>query len=189
MGCDIHMYVEKKHKGKWINIDYWKLDDYYENKPGDYKFEIVEMYGDRNYRLFAVLADVRNYSNNKPISEPKGFPDDASWIVKEEYERWIGDGHSHSYLTLSELKKHAKENNVTKYSGMVSPKAAAEIDRGIFPELWCMETTDKDWVYREWEEKECVLDPLIKVLEERAKEWVWGDINNDDIRIVFWFDN
>ena len=108
MGCDIHCYAERKNKdGKWeivgnkekeeedgcINIDY---------KP----------YVNRNYNLFAILANVRNgtafagYKTGEgfnPISNPKGVPSDASEDYASITEQWVGDGHSHSYFTLREL--------------------------------------------------------------------------------------
>ena len=102
MGCDIHCYAERKNKdGKWEIVgnvkkeeDGWVSIDY-------------EPYHDRNYNLFAILANVRNGTafagcetgeGFNPISNPKGVPSDAS----EDYE-WVGDGHSHSYFTLREL--------------------------------------------------------------------------------------
>lgn len=34
MGCDIHVYLEKKtvinNVTKWVNIDYWRLNPYYD---------------------------------------------------------------------------------------------------------------------------------------------------------------
>lgn len=42
----------------------------------------------------------------RPISEPKGIPSDASSDYKMEAEEWGCDGHSHSYLTVAELKAY-----------------------------------------------------------------------------------
>ena len=105
MGCDIHCYAERKNKdGKWeivgnkekeedglINIDY-------------------EPYVNRNYNLFAILANVRNGAafagcrtgeGFNPISNPKGIPSDASEDYASITKQW--DGHYHSYFTLREL--------------------------------------------------------------------------------------
>ncbi len=65
MGCDIHVIVEEKQFDQWI-----ALKDYY--------------FLNRNYCMFALLADVRNNSNVMPFSKPKGIPDDASLEVKED---------------------------------------------------------------------------------------------------------
>jgi hypothetical protein len=40
MGCDIHGIIEIRYKGKWVGI---------------------EEFGERNYKIFSKLADVRNY--------------------------------------------------------------------------------------------------------------------------------
>lgn len=63
---------------------------------------IVESKGGRNYWLFNLLADVR-YGPDwlKPLDSPRGVPDDASYAYRQLVEDWDGDGHSHSYFTLT----------------------------------------------------------------------------------------
>lgn len=199
MGCDIHLYTEINRviKGelKWVNCDNWKINHYYEKGSDENEYEVNHLYSDRNYRLFAVLADVRNYSDNKFICEPKGFPKDASNEVIKEYESWDMDGHSHSYFTLSELKEFRRHNNITKYSGLMTQENADMVDAGEMPNEWCQETTRNDYVYREWEREESPLDKLISLLDKRMREefWIWDNEEKpefeDKIRIVFWFDN
>jgi hypothetical protein len=63
----------------------------------------VEVEIARNYKLFSLLADVRNINNIEPISPPRGVPDDASFFYIDRVESWSDDGHSHSYYLLSEL--------------------------------------------------------------------------------------
>lgn len=87
MGCDIHFYVEQRQKdGSWEVIG--SRDSFY---------------GDRNYLLFSILADVRNHREYPviPISEPKGFPDDVSSEIEEEDRG--ADWHSRTWLSLSEI--------------------------------------------------------------------------------------
>jgi hypothetical protein len=124
MGCDIHFYTERyttdsNYEGpkdlseeretklnvvlednnlepKWVSADKWTKGKYDEGE-----WEADELYGDRNYHLFGVLADVRG--SGDCISEPRGIPDDISSGYKYIIDRWDGDGHSHSYFTLSEL--------------------------------------------------------------------------------------
>ena len=63
MGCDIHMHVERRSsfrngdKTEWVNGDYFSI-----KHPHDPDCSIIhqDLYGDRNYALFAVLANVRN---------------------------------------------------------------------------------------------------------------------------------
>lgn len=123
MGCDIHLMAEKKvfhvddkdkEKGVWINIDKWVVNETrfrYSSEGEKYPTMTItyddRFYKGRNYNLFTALAGVRSFEfDNAPpiISEPKGFPKDASPQVKSENKRWKGDGHSHSWLTLSEIK-------------------------------------------------------------------------------------
>lgn len=97
MGCDIHLFVE--HRDKYKN---WR--DVY--KPLKSKYGWHENYYatiNRHYDLFAILADVRNSSNVKPISKPRGLPEDVSLGVKANADNDGSDGHSHSWLTLEEL--------------------------------------------------------------------------------------
>lgn len=88
MGCDIHIHIEVKFRGNW------------------------EHYGtpqvSRWYRLFAKMANVRNAEPHdkdyiKPISDPKGMPDDVTTLTAHDNERGSGDWHSHSWLDLDEI--------------------------------------------------------------------------------------
>lgn len=101
MGCDIHLFVEKRENGVWVPVDNWKPSEDY---PGSLDVDYEEgFYHGRCYTLFSVLADVRNESGKyriKPICEPKGLPDDVTEPVKA---CWDCDGHSHSWHTLADL--------------------------------------------------------------------------------------
>lgn len=69
MGCDIHNHVEYKRtvngEQGWICGDYFSVNPYYEegNEDGETPYSLVDFCGDRNYSLFATLANVRNYGN------------------------------------------------------------------------------------------------------------------------------
>jgi hypothetical protein len=96
MGCDIHIHMETRESPNHP----------WEDSAGDFPCwgdEISEAPFDwRSYCMFSFLAGVR--SNGGPcISKPRGIPTDASPEVQAEKERWDGDGHSHSWLTLEEL--------------------------------------------------------------------------------------
>src|SRR5690606_27440711 len=107
MGTDIHCQCEYYKDNKWNWI--WKGVS--KDVNVDYKANVLNF--DRNYDLFAILADVRNgygfagvYTGDgfNYISEPKGLPEDMSEELKKaiETERvWLGD-HDFSYLTSSE---------------------------------------------------------------------------------------
>jgi hypothetical protein len=121
MGCDIHLYVEVKKKGKWEPADEWST---YEKEYGDEDKDTNNdpvipygkgFYNSRNYSLFGMLANVRNGVGFAgvdtgealvPIAEPRGLPDDVSSIIRENSDHWGGDGHSHSHLTVKELMEY-----------------------------------------------------------------------------------
>lgn len=123
MGYDIHMYVEKYENNEWIPVaGKHPMFDFYYNQSLKalteseriLKFQQAKNYDtttmdkwfycDRNYTLFSLLANVRNYDGEiEPISEPRGIPEDVSDFVNSRWESWHGDGHSDSYFTLKEL--------------------------------------------------------------------------------------
>lgn len=78
MGCDIHGWVEKKTDKGWVGIA--ELKD-----------------GERNYGRFTMLAGVRGDG-----PDPLGIPDDASQTTEHFIEEWGDDGHSHSFIPLTE---------------------------------------------------------------------------------------
>jgi hypothetical protein len=109
MGCDIHLYVEKRanQSHDWESADKWTKD-----RDDSVMRVDQEFYDGRNYRLFSILANVRNghgFAGVKtgdgfvPISEPRGLPSDVSPNVAALSESWGEDGHSHSYLTVAEI--------------------------------------------------------------------------------------
>lgn len=59
MGCDIHVCCERKnYEGKWINCDHFKLNPYFDSDDEEIdKWWIVPIFDDRNYSLFATLAE------------------------------------------------------------------------------------------------------------------------------------
>tara|TARA_R110002110_G_scaffold45411_2_gene138530 strand:+ start:589 stop:1212 length:624 start_codon:yes stop_codon:yes gene_type:complete len=71
-------------------------------------------YGGRCYRLFGILAGVRDTSQPMigGIDYPKGAPTDMSPEVYEIVDEYGVDGHSHNYYTVGELldSPYAKMN-------------------------------------------------------------------------------
>lgn len=205
MGTDIHLYVEykkKKYNGEesktWVSGDYLMYNPYYEaDQEEDWEEEIVvkNLYGSRNYYLFDVLAGGRSGNDADAIFPARGIPEDSCGLIKKQKERWDGDGHTYSWLTLKEMKDHQKNSTIIKHQGWVSNDQKTLLDTTgespIYYDDW--ETPNKVWA--EWSEPDTTLNGIIKLLEERAYEIFnngWGDYseeNDDKIRIVFWFDN
>lgn len=101
LGCDIHTYKEFKINGEWVTGDTWR--EYY-----GFSEPVEEIYDGRNYHLFGLLAGVRAYRYAydpiHPVLEPKGLPDDICKEVKQANKERDEDWHSHSWLTISEIK-------------------------------------------------------------------------------------
>lgn len=104
MGCDIHLWYERKNfLSEWedvpVPLDEWKAG------PLDH----------RSYAIFGFLADVRNYSAIKPICEPRGWPedfryssagrtDDRYWCRDDyDYDFMFDEYHTHTWLSIDEL--------------------------------------------------------------------------------------
>ena len=81
MGCDIHVHTEVKINGEWHHLGNPNVG--------------------RHYALFAKMANVRNRGDITPIAEPRGLPDDITFLTRFDKER--DGGHSYSYLTGEEI--------------------------------------------------------------------------------------
>lgn len=99
MGCDIHVHTEVKINGKWEHVGNPNVS--------------------RNYQLFAKMAGVRG--DEPAIVEPRGFPPDASFLTRFDYEHDGSDAHTPSWLTGEEIDLldewyRAKYNSSTRYT-------------------------------------------------------------------------
>lgn len=184
MGCDIHAFAERKSEGKWKQIK----REFKHNTFGEgYYFE-DELDMGRNYELFAFLADVRNSDGIIPISQPKGIPEDASLGYLAEVEDWDGDGHSHSYFTLAELKTIPRKLLNQKINDRRI--ILAKDDKGQVTET-CRGTNGKNLgevgerkIFTLFQRDKTPIQTLIEELEE-----VRYENEDDEIRLVFFFDN
>lgn len=179
MGADIHTWVEARRGGAWAEVKpVFPLDDferdYHKDEPG----YVRQIWDQRSYAMFGVLADVRNYSAVPPIAEPRGLPDDLSPEVRGQVD---DDGflHSQSYYTLKELlefdwAKPCKDRRVTRRTGPNSfdGGCTGEPGEGVMTTYGahCGERFTGD----------------LKVLEEWAKAEGHAP---EDVRVVFAFDN
>lgn len=210
MGCDIHMFVEYKrskgvrgtvegkkvHNEQWVNGDNFRKIPFYDPEYDSSEFEVVELDGNRDYALFATIAGVRMYTDECiPVSEPKGLPHDVCEFVKKESDEYGDDGHSHSWLTLKELRDYQALNPKFKYSGLLDEQQRHNLDHGIQPDHWCQGTNQPGYKRRDWEVDNDSLKRLIERMQQRAHElmqceWeVYDTALDEKIRIVFWFDN
>lgn len=126
MGCDIHLAVEVRDGSGWQRAEPFEPNPYarFVDEPAEVR---QRWYHDRNYRLFAMLADVRNGRGTAgvdtgdrliPIDEPRGLPDDVSKEVYEDSAKWGVDGHSHSHFTLAEVARRGLVGNRERQPGL-----------------------------------------------------------------------
>lgn len=180
-------------------------------------------YSGRNYNLFAILANVRNghgFAGSDtgdgfvPMAEPRGVPDDATDFYKHQVEEWGGDGHSHSWATLGELKAYDWDR-VTTLRGWISLDEYGEFRKdGTRPEWWSSMVGGGRIVHVNHEQANALLDGVTQRNPELSYytriEWtqpyreVVGSFLTEtipalegiaamekvnDLRIVFFFDN
>lgn len=118
MGCDIHLKVEVKMPDGWQEL---KRQFVVNGKVLEY-----EWFWERNYSVFAMLADVRNGSEIIPIHDFLGIKMRGLPSESKEEEFWDLHGRSHLYLNelmmLEDLKYwdnlRVVETGVTNLSGI-----------------------------------------------------------------------
>ncbi len=140
MGCDIHLHIEMKVKGKWLHYGCPSMD--------------------RDYRLFAKMANVRNYHGIDPISEARGFPcDGVSEVTAVCYAHDKPDVHDISWLTKTEIEE---------LTGWYESKHTWDV------------VGHRDW--KCWNHH-CIKSYLCGNNITSSVEGI------EDVRFVFWFDN
>jgi hypothetical protein len=172
LGCDIHGWLEVRGKRSWKAI---------KTIPTN-----------RDYDMFGILANTRNYVNAVPISDPRGLPEDVSIKVKKESNDWGAGGHSHSWLSYEDIKNY--DWTQVFHDGRISEvdiKTGKEISKSTYTSLQDHpEEAEKHGVKLEYRTR--IAKDLIKqcwndCFAEMAKlSETYGTRN---VRIVFWFDN
>ena len=102
MGCDIHLYIEYKSKKT-------EFDGY---NPGWQSFGGSINPG-RNYAMFALMADVRNYGDDKlpVLVERRGMPDDAGYTATDNNRIYISETKSEDYVSMETAKRWVKSGS------------------------------------------------------------------------------
>lgn len=152
MGTDIHGRLQRR----------WNAESEYH--------DVGEIERDRNYRVFAMLAGVRNgfgfagvktHEPLEPISAPRGLPDDLrlceddqtsiavpTWIGDESVEvrHWLGY-HSYSWLTLSEILSWDGWGKTLHMTGILDADEFQRVEtEGCAPRSWCGAISGRDTV-------------------------------------------
>lgn len=197
MGCDIHIYVEKKINGKWIlaqGLVEYKGDDGKITKRVPYP---DQFYNGRNYLLFGMLTggEVRAEPGIYFHDCTKGFPDDACEEIAEIYDSWGDDAHSASWLTAKELRKINPANDKIVIEAIVSDKkwdkfvASQLIGQPNYKLVEHFKNKETKTAHkRKW--KEPIKDHISGFFEKVEMIGFYDmDCDEDEIRIIFWFDN
>lgn len=206
MGCDIHLYCEGYIGGKWINIDRWYRQTGWPEiavagKEGFTPVDLLD--GARDYWLFYLLAGVRGSEDTDsypPIAPPRGLPDEWDALLAEEYDfRDMPDNvnvHHVSHLTLKDLKESTYSKPMplrgwveeAEYEQMTRRTAAGEKVQLSFWDVKTGNGEERGRVLREWHGFiNLNLISLIEQMEQLKKERRIG--GDEEVRIVFWFDN
>lgn len=202
MGCDIHMFAEV-----------------FNTKTNKWGLASNDLYCERNYYLFAILADVRNgvgfagtITGEKKdfISPPKGIPNDVSPEVQESISKWMVDGHSFSWLSLKELLDFPWSEKTTINYGVLSEEEYNKWDKKSRPQSYCgavlgigikilseqeylsLKTKDKGISYYirvQWEETYAQCVSSFYTEVIPKLKEMAPEGNPEYVRIVFFFDN
>lgn len=215
MGCDIQLFCEgyiKQLSGEhqWINIDHWfRTDGWAEFMINDEQgFDYVDLIeGRRDYGLFYLLAGVRGIDEENsylPIAKAKGIPPQMDSLIRNYYREFYEidfteesiDCHHISYLSLKELKDSGY-GEIMRLKGWVDESdynLAMELHRKgqkfqlDFEDIKELNTDHSGLVLKEWDGYiNLNLTYMIERMEALKKER--RIISDEDIRIVFWFDN
>lgn len=222
MGCDIHAYVEVKSAEGWTHHDWRKPYQIGTYEDGSPEYDYDNGYWEhplrigRNYDLFAILANVRNGhgfagvetgTGFEPISLPRGLPTDVTPEVMAASDGWNGDGHSHSWLLLSELLavdydgksttqygvvgmagylEWKEKGTPSSYSGDVWGKNIRKVSNAEMESFIGIELDFEPVTHVAWQEsyKDAVGEQWFEALAKLQKLG-----NPDKVRLVFFFDN
>lgn len=151
-----------------------------------------------------------------PICMPKGLPEDVSEPVEREAEAWDGDGHSHSYHTLADLLAYDWKQQKTVHRGWVSEtkykdfketgnpypcsggvggriivrvsnEEMEDIISGKYPRNSDAQYyTQIEWGASYEESAGNFVTDTMPTLQAIADE---HGVSQDEVRVVFWFDN
>ena len=175
MGCDIHVYIEKRIDSQFP----WEADEGHSasieeaGTPDEHTYVNSVSAAGRNYNLFAILANVRGCGL---LYDVRGLPTDVSPLIKQAYNQWGVDGHTHSYLSLDEFKEClvAAQYKLDRKKSSKAFFSWSEYNdfKKSPPDYVTMVNYCENWID--------------KIKEE---DFLGIDEYRPEVRIVFWFDN
>lgn len=152
MGCDIHIVIQRQEADDWKEIAYQPTP--YESigqKAVDGFPMAPDLFTNRNYNLFGILADVRNGHGFAGITTGEGWPSlapgrgwpegfDAERVAPhpqypKEGPRGMGE-HSFTWISLDELKVFDWDGVSTTNYGVIPAEEYEKLGRGVKPHAW-----------------------------------------------------
>jgi hypothetical protein len=205
MGCDIHLYIEYKSKKT-------EFDGY---NPG------WQSYGNRinpgrNYAIFSLMADVRNYGDEKlpVLVKRRGMPDDAGYTATDDNRIYISDVPSSRYVSMETAKSWV--NSGSKFINDKEGNPMWVTDPDAHSHSW-LTTSEFESILNKYLELQSVWhkkrveehNKMVKEENIQPDSWAYAPPSSNDepeyqvvltilkrfeelgydARIVFWFDN
>lgn len=203
MGTDIHPRVQVRQGSKWVTVK----DDGPKYNDGKYTWTILT---DRNYRLFAVLANVRNGfgfagvptgSVVQPISKPRGLPDDVvddgdfgdhdfSWVTLRELQEypWNEAHRSRGVVSWHQYEKWDKQSCPANHSGGIMGIGIITVSGPEAENIIARGHHNPDKLYVEvtWQD---TIETNCNAFIDKVIPWLATLGAPDDVRLMFGFDS
>ena len=206
MGCDIHLYIEYKSKKT-------AFDGY---NPGWQSFGGSINPG-RNYAMFALMADVRNYGDDKlpVLVKRRGMPEDAGYTATDDIRIYISDVPSSRYVSTETAKSWVKSGS-SKFINDKEGNPMWVTDPDAHSHSW-LTTSEFESILNKYLELQSVWhkkrveehNKMVKEENIQPDSWAYAPPSSNDepeyqvvltilkrfeelgydARIVFWFDN
>jgi hypothetical protein len=130
MGCDIAMYAEVCRGGRWSLAEALERNPAFdpEHPQEEPEWRPRETFGDRNYSLFAIRADVCHPTWSaepfESIASPRGLPPNLSEPLRVWHAQNDGDTWSESWLLLKEILGFDWHAKTIRRQAKVDPRVA-----------------------------------------------------------------
>ena len=202
MGCDIHLYIEYKSKDGY--------DPAWQGFGGNIN-------PGRNYAMFALMADVRNYGDDKlpVLVKRRGMPDDAGYTATDDIRIYISDVPSSRYVSTETAKSWVKSGS-SKFINDKEGNPMWVTDPDAHSHSW-LTTSEFESILNKYLELQSVWhkkrveehNKMVKEENIQPDSWAYAPPSSNDepeyqvvltilkrfeelgydARVVFWFDN
>ena len=184
MGCDIHLHIEKRHRKSVEKgfTNWWQGDIYGE-------------FSDRNYKMFAYLADVKSDGDDERVVPDRGIPDDVADSTQDYYMHPIMDDEK----TFEWYYDHPCRPVTLKTAEDWAKRCGSKIVNRYSTDDKYKDVTDPDYHSYNW----CTTDELEECIK-KAESSDWGvaaawkallaymrayEEGGYEVRAVYWFDS